>query len=763
MAHRTFAAALLGVSLLAPAASAQIIVSVAGGNPGDGGPALAASFVWPQVPVRGPDGALYVADAFNNRVRRIDPVTGTITTVAGNGLGAFAGDGGPATAASLNQPYGIAFAPDGRLAIADNLNNVIREVDTKGVIRTIAGSPGVAGFSDGPALTAELDSPFALVYDGNGAIYFSDVSNNRIRKWTRNAGGTTMTVKTVAGNGPSGTSLTAPNYAGDGVPATSAPLAGARGVAVHGGVLYIADTFNHRVRYIDAAGNIQTFAGDGTGLRDPFALPCTVPLPTTSATPRDIAFDASGSLLLSEPGFRSRLGRFDPSTGLVSTIAGSFLGFNGDEPTDGACALVFTPSGLEVEPTGEIIFVDSYNARVRQIDPTGTVATLAGGGAGDGGPCGQGSFNQPLSIAFDAAGNLYVADAFNNRVRKITPSGAVTTIAGNGLASFEAGAGDGGAAVDAPIFAPSGLALDATSNLFIADFIGQVRRVDAATGKLSTVDGPLDPKLGLGTLTFAQVVGGAVGLAFDAKGNLYVADNGYSVIWKRSAKTGVFSVLVGDATLAGGGPLSVPNAVAVDAAGNVYIADTGNARALKFDTTGRITTIVNGSSSGGVSYPTQIAVDAKGRVYFDAPGEIDRVTLGSAPVAIAGNGVLGFTGDGGPATSAEIGGAGGLAFDAHGNVFFSDAITVREIVYDTTNPLTIASRVLATLGTGGALATIGASLEAAQDAAAAGNKALEKTDLTNFLAEVKAAEGKGITVPQGEELRALARAALAGL
>ncbi len=233
-----------------------IISTVAGngtaGFAGDGGPATSASLNGPRDVFVDGLGNIYIADETNHRIRKVD-TSGIISTVAGNGTQGFSGDGGPATSASLNNPRGVFVDVSGNIYIGDTNNHRIRKVDTSGIINTVAGNGTFAFSGDGgPATSASLNVPFGVFVDGSGNIYIADQNNHRIRKVD-----TSGIISTVAGNGTAG-------FSGDGGPATSASLNNPLGVFVDGlGNIYTAEFVNHRIRKVDAAGNISTVAGNG--------------------------------------------------------------------------------------------------------------------------------------------------------------------------------------------------------------------------------------------------------------------------------------------------------------------------------------------------------------------------------------------------------------------------------------------------------------------------------------------------------------------
>jgi sugar lactone lactonase YvrE len=340
---------------------------------------------------------------------------GVITTVAGNGSYGHSGDGGTATNASLEYPFGVAADASGNLFIADTYNSVIRKVNINGIITTVAGN-GTAAFAGdgGPATNASLAYPYGVAVDASGNLFIADTGNNRIRKVDTNG-----IITTVAGNGNEG-------YSGDGGAATSASLDYPSGVAADAsGNLFIADTYNSRIRKVDAYGIITTVAGGGVC---PMALG-----------------------------------------------AGCYSAEDGD---GGAAtnALLSSPQDVAMDASGNLFIADSGNNRIRKVDTNGIITTVAGNGEscyyGDGGPATNASLNDPSGVAMDASSNLFIADSGSsrggggNRIRKVDTNGIITTVAGNGTATF---AGDGGAATNASLDYPSGVAVNASGNLFIAD------------------------------------------------------------------------------------------------------------------------------------------------------------------------------------------------------------------------------------------------------------------------------------------------------
>ncbi len=350
---------------LAPSARAQAVLSVTptatasttagtgnAGYTGNNGAATKATFASPSAVAYDSSGDLFIADTNNNVIREVSP-SGIVTTVAGDGVQGYSGDGGPAAGAELNRPTGIAIGPGGNLYIADSGNNRIREV-SGGTITTIAGN-GTAGYSGdgGAATSAELDLPSAVAVDGSGNVYIADTDNQRIRKVS-----TSGTITTVAGDGVQG-------FSGDGGPATSAELDTPTGIAVDAsGDLYIADSHNNRIRKV-SNGTITTVAGSGP-----------------------------------------------------VTFAG---GFSGDGGSATAAQLAH-PTGVAVDSAGNIYIADTNNNRLREVG-NGSIATVAANGeqgfGGNGGAATSALLNSPSDVALNASGDAVVADPRGERVRGV--------------------------------------------------------------------------------------------------------------------------------------------------------------------------------------------------------------------------------------------------------------------------------------------------------------------------------------------------------
>jgi len=542
--------------------------------------------------------------------------TYTISTVAGGGVG----DGGPGTTAVISNPgAGLALDSTGNLYIADAGHNRIRKVDAvTGNISTVAGS-GAYGYSwdGGLAINASLASPGGVEVDSAGNLYIADTNNNRVRK----VDAVTGNISTLAGNGNATTFF----YNGDGSSAAAASLNSPSAVAVDSaGNVYIADTGDNLIRkVVKATGIITTVVVKVNGV--------------TVDRPAGVALDPSGNLFIVDGS--GLIWKVVTGTGAVTIVAGNGMdGFSGDGGP-ATSAIFDLPTGLAVDSSGNIYVADNGNGRIRQIAvATGIITTVAGNGmvgfSGDGGAATNASFFNPVGVATDSSGNLYIVDLGNQCIRKVTAAtGVITTIVGDGLGLY---GGDGGPATSAYLASPRGVALDVSGNLYIADYEGErIRQVAAATDIIETV---------AGNGTYADTGdGGAAtsaglfqpsGVAADSAGNLYFSEYYGNRVRKVAAATGIITTVAGngkpsfsgDGGLATSASLSLPFDVTVDGAGNLYIADFGNNRIRKVAaSTGIITTF-------------------------------------------AGNGAVGFSGDGGAAASASLNEPYSVAVDASANL-----------------------------------------------------------------------------------------------
>ena len=611
-----------------------------GGFSGDGGRATSAQLYSPTDVATDDTGNLYIADWANHRIRKVDS-TGTITTVAGTGERGFSGDGGPATAARLARPDGVATDSAGNLFIADRSNHRIRKMDSTGTITTVAGT-GERGFSGdgGPAVQASLSGPSNVAVDDTGNVYIADTSNHRIRLVDSSG-----TITTVAGTGERGSR-------GDGGSSFYAWLYFPVDVALDGaGNLYIAGLTNRKIRKIDFSGASPTFGGTITSVVEFWSF-------------RDDLDDV--------PRSPARLG---------------------------------SPVGVALDGVGNLYFAVSTIHQIRKVDSSGTITTFAGSGElGDGGPATAARLARPHGVATDSAGNLYIADRDNHRIRKVDFTGTTTTVAGNGYThtgGWTTEHRDGGPAADAHLFRPVDVALDGVGNLYIADSSDRrIRKVDpsgtittfAGTGERSRSDTSYAP----GPAT-AIPLDSPVCVAVDREGNVYIADIGNHRIRKVDSSGTLTTVAgYGERGFSGdGGPatdarLNTPARVAVDYAGNLYIADIHNHRIRKVDSSGVISTVAGTGERGfggdggpataaRLERPHDVTVDDAGNLYIADWGNsrIRKVDSSGVISTVAGTGERGFSGDGGPAIAARLDAPVGVVLDGAGNLYIADPGTHR--------------------------------------------------------------------------------------
>jgi trimeric autotransporter adhesin len=579
--------------------STGIITTVAGngthGYSGDGGLATSATMRYPTGVCTDASGNIYIADSTNNRIRMVTKSTGIITTVAGTGsLGYYSGDGGLATSAKLADPTGIAVDTSGNLYIADSGTDCIRMVTkSTGIITTVAGggkSELNADYSGdgGLATSARLADPTGIAVDAPGNLYITDYRNKRIRMVTKSTG----IITTVAGTGSSGNS-------GDGGLATSATIYSPSGIAVDvSGNIYFADYFYNCIRIVTkSTGIISLAVGDGTS-----ANTGDRGLATSARlfAPRGVAHDSSGNIYIADTGSNT-IRMIEKSTGIITTVAGNisaykvdvFGGYGGDRGP-ATSARLRRPRGVAVDASGNIYIADTENNCIRMVTKrTGIITTVAGNRThrssqnyNDGGLATSATLSSPRAVAFDASGNIYISDAYHQRIRMVTKStGVITTVAGNSTRGYS---GDGGLATSAALGSVNGLAFDASGNLYIADSTNnRIRMVTKSTGIITTVAGKgYSGNSGDGGLATSARLSYPTGVAVDASGNLYIVDYRNNRIRLVTKSTGIISSVAGNGTSgysvdgvqAALGMLNRPVGIAIDTTGTIYIGDTGNNR-----------------------------------------------------------------------------------------------------------------------------------------------------------------------------------------
>ena len=567
----------------------------------------------------------------------------TMTTVAGAGLR----EGIPARDADAGWPLGVVRRPDGDLIVADYHAHILWRIDGGGILHRFAGDgvPGSSG-DGGPAIDARFDCPHDLAQDKDGNLYLSDLCNQTYRRIDYETG----VITRVAGSGKTG-------RGGDGGPALEAEMDTHCGIAVDDdGNLYLSSEWANNIRRVDAAtGVVELFAGQDARHH-----------PSESGDSRPYAGPAL-----------------------------SLGGYSGDGgPKEDAA--FHHPEHLAFDSRGDLYVCDNSNHRVRKIDmKTGIVTTVFGTGQaasnGDGGPAVEASTLMPDALCFDAHDNMYVGEKYGFRVRRVeAETGIVTTIAGTGVP------GMGSEGVPATQTACNsievGLWADPDGTVFFSDCGGRLRRIDGETGIVTTVFGGTSVHDGgPAAETFVNTPNG---IATGPNGHVYFADSGNQRIRGIDLETGVIRTVAGNGARAYGGDggpavdacLGNPADVSVDSRGRVVIADTRHGHVRRVEADGTIQGIAGAAfqwdkGDGGpaiganLSHVISVAHDADDNVYVgDAVGRIRRIDARTGVIdTVAGIGLSGYTGDGGPATEARIGTPSAIDFDAQGRMYFSDS------------------------------------------------------------------------------------------
>ncbi len=491
---------------ISPAGVVTTLAGTAGTSGSADGAGSTARFNYPLDITVDSTGNAYVTDVGNRIIRKIDPA-GTVTTLAGSS-GTWGGTDGTGTAATFSNPQGIAVDSAGNIYVADTENNTIRRINPAGAVTTLAGKTGETGSTDGTA-GARFNKPAGITLDSAGNVYVADLGNNVIRKI--NTTGTTSTLAGMAGvSGSSdGTGIDATFHLPSGIMVDNA------------GNTYTADYFNHTIRKISPAGNVTTVAGtagiagrtDGTGADARFYYPT------------DITVDSDGNTYVADHGACTI--RKISASGVVSTLAGDWLN-HGSADGIGADARFDYPRGIALDGANNVYVTDSMNSTIRKISPAGVVTTLAGSAGSPGSVDGVGAsarFDQPVGIAVDNEGNIYVSDSLNNTIRMISPSGIVTTLAGS---AGNSGNIDGVGA-DARFNRPLGLALDDSNNVYVADSLNNTIRKISPSGVVTTVLGsPGSIGIQLGSLPGSLGIE-PIGVA--VAGDRLVVTSGNTVLW----------------------------------------------------------------------------------------------------------------------------------------------------------------------------------------------------------------------------------------
>jgi len=593
---------------------------------------------------------------------------------------------GPGTAARFQSPNSVAVDAGGTVYVADTGNNTVRKVMFSGTnctVTTLAGMSGVAGSSDGTGGAAQFNNPCGVAVDANGNVYVADSGNYTIRKITPTGG-----VTTLAGSpGQFGNTDGSGNGALFGYP---------MGIAVDSNLnLYVADSFNHTIRKVTPDGTVTTLAGcpnvmgsnDGTGNAALFN------------TPEGVTVDGSGTVYVADT-LNHTIRKITP-TGAVTTLAGTPCQYGLLDGTANG-AQFNTPSAVAVDGAGSVYVADTYNSMIRKVTAGGVVTTLSGSDSATGisaitsgfndGAGTAAQFNFPAGITVDANGNVYVADTNNHTIRKETWT-VVTTVAGTAPQP-----GHNGAGVYGFLNYPTGMTIDSSGNLYVADTLNQTIVKCTGTGN-SLIAGQMLKPGSTDAAGNKAAFNYPEGIAVDSGTNLYVADSSSHTIREVSLVSGSwvvtticgFAASQGSADGSGSSAMfNNPIGIAVDGGTNLYIADTYNSTIRKVTCSGSIwmaTTIAgnpgvtgtaDGSGNGALfNYPYGIAVDGGGNVYVADTRNyaIRKLTLSGSlwsSQTIAGTPGVTGTADG-TGAAAQFAYPTMLTLDSSGNLFVTDA------------------------------------------------------------------------------------------
>jgi HYDIN/CFA65/VesB-like, Ig-like domain/Cep192 domain 4/NHL repeat len=590
---------------------------------GDGGKGTLADLYYPSGLGLDSSGNLFIGDNNNCRVRKLVLSTDTISTYAGTGTCGYSGDGGAATSAELYTPTGISVDSTGDVFIADSTNCVVREV-IKGTskISTVAGNHTCGYSGDGGLATAaEMNQFFALSVNSAGTVVtIADYYNQRIRQFTVGAN-----INTVAGNGTacSGT-------CGEGGSAISAELYYPDGIAqTTGGTYYIGNNDNYVVDSFTVGGNLLLAAGNHSYNVETL-INGEPPQGVEFNYPFGIAVDSTGNIYVNDS-HNYMVRELVKSTNLVNIFAGDgTYGYAGDGGLATAAELTYN-YGVAKDSLGNVYIADSSNCLIREVNTAGKISTFAGlvvtnpqcGYSGDGGAATSAKLYQPYGVAVDSKNSVYITDISEHVVRRVT-GGIITTIAGiGGLSGYS---GDGGPATSALLNAPEAVTIDPAGNVFIADTNNcRVREISALTGIINTIAGTGSCAFTGDGLAVANGVEYPQGLAVDANDNLFIGDYSDRVRWVSPA--GVMTTVAGtgsgtyngDGVLATTANINEPTGVALDASGDILVSDYNNGRVRSIAAFSALSTSAGNlafglTSVGSTSTPQTILVSAYGPV-----------------------------------------------------------------------------------------------------------------------------------------------------
>jgi hypothetical protein len=566
------------------------ITTIAGtgnaGFSGDGGPATSAD-------LRNPKGvffdgtSVYISDTENHRVRKV--TAGTITTIAGDGVGRFNGDG-VATAKSVNEPTGL-FVLSGVVYVADTENHVVRTISS-GTLSTIAGTGGAAGnVGDGSSATlANLDSPTSVIYDGSINIYILDSGNNRIR--VIDMGGT---INNLAGDISGNSGFADGNT-------NSARFNNPQAMVFNGsGLLYVIDTENHALRSITTAGFVTTIAG-GTppNPQSGFGGDGALAVNSKLSSPIGLGINASTMDLVIADTQNQRLRLINGTPPInINTVAGTGAGDNSSTGSGALQNALALPHGVFSDPAGNVYIADTFNHTVVRVDTAGNFVKIAGTGvpgfSGDGGAATSAQLQYPEGVYVDGTGNVYISDAQNNRIRRVRAAdGIIETVCGTGV---HGDGGDNGPATAAHIAGPGSLTGDLSGAIIFADQDNDRVRKFQPGGNIVAFAGSGEPGFfGDGGPATAALLDECDGVFFEpVSGNVFIADRGNHRI-RKVAPDGTISTAAGNGLSGSGGeggpataaPLSDLGGVVAAPDGTIIFSEVGSNKIRSVDPAGTL-------------------------------------------------------------------------------------------------------------------------------------------------------------------------------
>ncbi len=687
---------LLFVLLTGSLAAQGVITTIAGSDPNftsNGQPAVNAPIGYINGVATDHVGNVYFTDPLEHLVLKVD-ASGILSVIAGNGIGAYSGDGGPATSAAIaaadsaEQYVGVLYEDSLGGIVVDGQGNIyfgdghrVRRVDTSGTVTTVAGGgtqpPDVAGI----ATNASLGIVNGLAFDSAGNLYFA--ASNRVFKMTSSG-----QISVFAGTGVNG-------FSGDGGPAAAANLSQPLGLAFDAqGNLYVADgdvaNFASRIRKISTTGTISTFAGGGNNAPANGLAPLTVDLSYASGVAVDstgavYVFAANAGVLIKFSGGKSTL--------ITSPTAAAFTSGIQAINTYVVAQRVYDNSGIAFDQSGNLYVADSRDGRLCKIDNTGLLTTVAGNGnygfGGDGGPAVSAFLQNPGKMTQTPDGTIYFVDALNLRVRAIAPNGTISTFVSE--ANYPA------IGIQEHF---GGIASDSFGNVYV---LFSHRLVEFAPN--GSIIGYIVYGGGANntTVAYGATINYGAGLARDSIGNFYIADSGANKIFKVTA-AGVISTIAGngnykmspDGAMAAASPVAAPSSVLPDGQGGIYFEETPTSiiegNIIRYITPAGALKTIAGNGRGGLTDGVQavqsgmmmqggtgLALDQAGNLYIsDGFNYRVRVVAPNGIITtVAGNGTPATSGDGGLAKNASLFVPRGLLFDSAGDLLIADTAANR--------------------------------------------------------------------------------------